>query len=195
VRPVSGAEPPGRAALALIFARIGCLSWGGGGATFAMIRDEFCVRRPLLSDEEFQLFFGLSRVVPGMNLLSLTVLIGHRFHGVPGAFLALAGLSVPSFLLIVLGCRLLRNGSPSPLLSGAIRGLGACVAALLLHATWQMLRGGSRTESPAALRAQLLLFAVTALAAAQSGVNPAWLIAGGAVVGALLFPRLEGPKA
>jgi chromate transporter len=195
VPPVPGAEPPGPAALALIFAKIGCLSWGGGGATFAMIRDEFCVRKRRLSEEEFQLFFGLSRVVPGMNLLSLTVLIGHRFHGITGAFLALAGLSIPSFTLIVLGCRLLRNGSPSPFLSGAIRGLGACVAALLLHATWQMLGAGTKTASRAALRAQLLLFAVTALAAAQSGVNPAWLIAGGAVVGALLFPRLEGRKA
>ena len=45
----------------------------------------------MLSDDEFQLLFGLSRLVPGMNLLSLTVLLGYRFHGLTGAVLCLCG--------------------------------------------------------------------------------------------------------
>src|SRR5436305_8991116 len=93
------------AELALIFVRIGSLSWGGGAATFAMMHDAFCVRRRVLSHEEFQLLFGLSRLVPGMNLLALIVLIGYQAAGLSGAVVSLAALTAPSFAIILLGCK------------------------------------------------------------------------------------------
>src|SRR5436305_9527746 len=90
--------------LIAIFVRTGSLAFGGGAATLAMLHDEFCRRRPVLTDEEFQLLFGLTRLVPGMNLLSLTVLLGYRCAGILGSLLSLVGLTVPSFAIIILGC-------------------------------------------------------------------------------------------
>src|SRR5262245_20836108 len=110
--------PMSQVELARIFFRTGALAFGGGGAALAMLYDEFCVRRPVIPDEEFQVLFGLSRLVPGMNLLALTVLLGYRMRGTAGALLSLAALTVPSFGIIVLSCMFLRAYQSDPFLRG-----------------------------------------------------------------------------
>jgi chromate transporter len=176
------------AQLALVFARIGSLSWGGGGATLALMHSELCGRRAVVSDAEFQLLFGLSRLVPGMNLLALTVLLGHRAHGLRGALAALAGLTLPSFSLIVLGCLVFAAGRAGPLLGGVIRGLGPAAAALLIHTGWQLSRGTLRGEAALTRIAWLALAAGSAWLAVL-GLHAAWIILGGAAVGVLWARR------
>src|SRR5438552_1972237 len=134
--------------LVAIFIRTGCLAFGGGAATLSMLHDEFCVRRQVLPDEEFQLLFGLTRLVPGMNLLSLTVLLGYRSAGIVGSLLSLVGLTVPSFAIIIVGCLLLRQGHPSRALAGAIRGLSIGATAMLTHMGWQLCSGFLRNPRP-----------------------------------------------
>jgi chromate transporter len=177
--------------LFLLFARVGSLAWGGGGATLAMMHQEFCVRRSLIVDEEFQVLFALSRLVPGMNLLSLTVLLGHRSHGFAGALVSLAGLTLPSFTLIVLLCGVLQGGRSLPALSGAVRALGAAVVALLLHTVWQLaVTPLSRLSRPLAVAGTLLAVAAAALSFLPV-LSPAWIVVGGGALGALVGGRLE----
>jgi chromate transporter len=176
-----------------IFFRTGSLAWGGGGSTLAMLRHEFCERRQLLSDEEFQLLFGMSRLVPGMNLLSLTVLLGHRTHGLAGSILALTGLTIPSFTLILLGCQLLRGSQPGPYLAGAVRGLSIAVAALLIHTAWQLCQGTLARQTSRSRVMWLLLLAVGLCLSRVAWINPAWLVLGAAVIGVLLSPLLREP--
>lgn len=185
VPPVRAEPPISLLRLALIFARIGCLSFGGGGATLAMMHTEFCVRRRVVPEDEFQVLFGLSRIVPGMNLLSLTVLLGHRSHGLAGALVALAALTVPSFTVIILGCWLFEGGHPNPYLLGAVRGLGPAAAALLLHTGWQLCRGSLR-KGPVLTRGLWLgLLAIGAVLAASRLVHTGWIVLAGGLVGAL----------
>lgn len=176
--------------LALIMFRIGCLSWGGGGATLAMLHAEFCVRRRIVTEEEFQVLFGISRVVPGMNLLSLTVLLGYRSHGLTGGLIALTALTIPSFSFIILGCYLFRGGHPNPFLAGAIRGLGPAAAALLLHTGWQLCRGSLKAETVFGTR---LWIGVLVLSAFLTGLNllpTAWVVLLGGMVGIAFAGRL-----
>jgi chromate transporter len=181
-----GRAEPGLLEVALIFFRIGALGFGGGATTLAMLHEEFCARRRILSEEEFQLLFGLSRLLPGMNLLSLTVLLGHRCRRMPGAVTALAGLTIPSFSLILLGCRLLGSGHPSPYLNGILHGLAPAAAALLIHTAWQLCLKPLRRQRPLPrLLAAALMLAGAALTLAKL-LSALWIILGGAVLGALL---------
>jgi chromate transporter len=172
--------------LVMIFARTGALAFGGGGSTLAMLHREFCVQQHVLPEEEFQLLFGLSRLLPGMNLLSLTVLLGHRTHGVAGAVLSLVGLTVPSFALILLGCRLLRGPHPTPYLAGVLRGLSVGVAALLIQTAWSMTRGMLSKLGPRPRLAWLALAAISLGLARVGTVSPAWVVLGSAAVGVML---------
>ena len=170
--------------------RIGCLSWGGGAATLAMLHDEFSVRRAAVPEDEFQLLFGLSRLVPGMNLLSLTVLIGHRVQGLPGALLALVGLTGPSFAIILLGCLLFRRYQIEPRVVGALAGLAAAVVALLAHTGWQLAAAALRKDRLPARAVWVLLAGVTAVVSFSGWVSPAWLVLGGGGLGGVLYAHL-----
>ncbi len=182
----------GRGELALAFARVGSLAWGGGGATLAMLHSEFCLRRRLVSEEEFQVLFGLSRMVPGMNLLALTVLLGYRVHGVAGSFLALTGLTVPSFTLILLGCLLVRGSDPHPLVAAAVRGLMPATVALLLYTGWRLCADSVR-RLPWVGRGLWLGLAALAAAAAHAGLAPpALVVIGGAAAGVALGRWIGG---
>ena len=155
----------------------------------AMLHTEFCRRRAVLSDEEFQVLFGLSRAVPGMNLLALTVLLGHHTHGLPGALLALTAMSAPSFASIVALCLLLRGQDPAPVVRGIIRALGPTAAALMLHAGWQSCAGVFRRQSWRARGLWLLVSAATATLAVVAPFHPAWLILLGAMAGIFFSHR------
>lgn len=187
-------EKLSRAELSGIFFKIGCLSWGGGGANLTMLHSEFCERRRLVTEEEFQLLFGLSRLAPGMNLLSLTVLLGHRFHGLPGTILALIGLTLPSFLTIIAGCWLFAGKSPSPLLSGAMRGLSAAVVGLLLHTTLQMSSAALRKEALRRRLFWLLICGLSGFCAVRNWIQPAVLIVTGGALGGMFYRRLAGAR-
>jgi chromate transporter len=174
------------AQLVAIFARTGSMAFGGGAATLAMLHDEFCVRRTVVSDEEFQVLFGLSRLLPGMNLLSLTVLLGYRTAGLAGSLLSLVGLTVPSFTIIVLACASFRGSQSNPFVAGAIRGLAVGAAALLATTGWRL---GWATLVRLGRRSQclwLLLMAAGAVLALSNVVRPAWVVLGGAVLGIVL---------
>jgi chromate transporter len=169
-----------------IFVRTGSLAFGGGASTLAMLHDEFCVRRPVLSEEEFQILFGLSRLVPGMNLLSLTVLLGYRTAGLPGSIFALFGLTVPSFVIIIFGCVFLRQGIASPTIAGAVRGLSIGAAALLIQTGWQMCHGSLMPLQPRVRAFWIGLAVLGAALALSRALNAAWIVIGGGAVGVLL---------
>jgi chromate transporter len=189
---VTKPAPLSLAQLVAIFIRTGSLAFGGGAATLAMLHDEFCVRRPIVSDEEFQLLFGLTRLVPGMNLLSLTVLLGYRTAGILGSLLSLIGLTVPSFAIIIVGCLLLRQNHPSAALAGAIRGLSIGATALLVHTGWQLCRGSLRQLRAVGRALWLLVMIVGAGLALGGAVNPAWIVLGGGAAGVYLFRWAAG---
>lgn len=191
--PEAAPEPfrPTRLWLFQTFFRIGSLAFGGGGSTLSMMHAEFCVRRPVVDNDEFQALFGLSRMTPGMNLLSLTVLLGYRTHALGGALIALAGLTIPCFLLITGACLLFRGGPTHPVLSRAVRGLGPAVVVLLGATLWQMSEPTLRRRTGLERACWLGIAAVTTAVAAARLLHPTWLLVASIVAGILLAPRLK----
>ncbi len=81
---------------------IGLQSFGGGNATFALIRQTFVERRHWIEAGEFNRLFALVQIAPGINLLALTILIGKRLLGWRGILLSLFGLLLPSVAVTTL---------------------------------------------------------------------------------------------
>ncbi|MCW3095311.1 MAG: chromate transporter [Chthonomonadaceae bacterium] len=81
---------------------IGLQSFGGGNATFALIRQAFVERKRWIEAEEFNRLFALVQIAPGINLLALTILIGKRLLGWRGLLLSLFGLLLPSVAMTTL---------------------------------------------------------------------------------------------
>ena len=124
-------SPVSRLDLFLAFSRISLSSFGG--AIF-WTRRELVERRRWLTDREFVDVYTLGQLLPGPNVLNLTVIVGHRFAGWTGAAAAVAGfLGWPCLVIIAMGM-LYQNYGAMPQVQQALTGMSS-VAAGLLFAT------------------------------------------------------------
>lgn len=89
-------------ALFLGWLRIGLTSFGGGATTMYLIQEEFIYRKGWLTTDEYATIVGVSQIAPGINIFSITILIGRRMAGWRGVAVSLAGLIVPSAAVTVL---------------------------------------------------------------------------------------------
>ena len=114
---------PPRATLFAVWIMLGFQSFGGGSATLSLIRSELVERRKWLTDAEFVRDWALCQVTPGINLLGLTILIGRRLGGIPGVFLALTGLLLPSCAVTIALTATYAHFRTNPLVTAALRGV------------------------------------------------------------------------
>lgn len=123
------ARPPGSRALFLAFLATGVTAFGGA---LPMLRRMIVERRRWLTAAEFTELLALCQFLPGPNAVNLTVAVGARFRGVPGALAALAGLlAAPMAIVIGLGSAYARYGT-LPLVQQAFAGLAAAASGLFL---------------------------------------------------------------
>jgi len=85
--------------LALLFGRIGITSFGGGLS--AWLYREVVGKRHWLPDEDFLGALTMAQVLPGANILNLSVYVGHRLRGAVGATVALASLLLPPMVVVI----------------------------------------------------------------------------------------------
>lgn len=92
-----------------------------------------------LGRDEFVALLSLAQVLPGPNVCNLALMVGDRFFGLRGALAALTGmLAVP--LVIVMTLALLYGSvSDHPLVSSALRGMGAASAGMILAMALKLL--------------------------------------------------------
>src|SRR5262245_293878 len=99
---VNAPAPASLATIFWIFFKIGSLSFGGG--LTAWLYREIVEQRRLMRDTDFMAALTLAQVLPGINTANLSVYIGQRLRGVPGALAAILGLIlVPFFAVIIMG--------------------------------------------------------------------------------------------
>jgi chromate transporter len=107
------------------------LALQGFGGVLAVVQRELVERKRWMTREEFVEEWAVAQIMPGPNVVNLSLMIGARYFGLPGALAALAGmLSLP--LLVVLALALLHaQFAGHPQLAGALRGMGAVAAGLI----------------------------------------------------------------
>jgi len=78
---------------------IGLKSFGGGASTQLLIRRTFVDEHGWVGDAELAHLWNLCQFTPGINLISLTVLIGRKLGGTRGILLSVLGLLLPSAIV------------------------------------------------------------------------------------------------
>jgi chromate transporter len=85
-----------------------------------------------LSPQQFVELLTLGQVLPGPNIINMAIIIGDRFFGWRGALTAVAGLLlVPMFIVLGLAVAY-QHQAANPAVAGALRGMGAVAAGLVL---------------------------------------------------------------
>jgi chromate transporter len=126
------------ASLAALYWAFTSLALQGFGGVLAVAQRELVERRGWVNREQFLELLAMSQVLPGPNIVNLGLMLGDRWFGLRGAFAAIAGLlSVP--LVIVLGlASLYGEFSHLPLVAGALRGMAAVAAGLVVATAWKL---------------------------------------------------------
>ena len=147
--------------LIFLFGRLGLTSFGGPAAHIAMMEEEVVTRRAWLTRERFLDLVGVTNLIPGPNSTELAMHLGYLRGGFPGLIVAGFAFLVPAVCITVLlawGYVLIAFLQSEP-----VAGRG-----------WL-----TQTQLADALAGAIVITAAR--------LNLAWIILGGALMGALVL--------
>ena len=183
---------PGPASCWALFKAFNRLALQGFGGVLAIAQVELVERLQWLRREEFVELLSIAQVLPGPNVVNLSLMLGDRYFGVRGAFAALAGmLLVPSLLVIALAA-LYSELANHPMAVNALRGMGAVSAGLVVATGIKLLP--SLKKNPMGRTAAALLALLTFVAIVVLRVPLPWLLLCLGGVGMALAWRRLKPK-
>jgi chromate transporter len=159
-----------------LFLSFTILALQGFGGVLAVVQRELVEKKRWLTREEFIEEWAVAQIMPGPNVVNLSMMIGGRYFGLPGAMAALAGmLAVPLVVVLLLALVYAHFGS-HPGVAGALRGMAA-VAAGLIAATGLKLYPALRNNA-IGTRLCIAIVAVCFLAIAVLRWPLAWVLPG-----------------
>jgi chromate transporter len=151
--------------LADLFWSFTLLALQGFGGVLAVVQRELVEKKRWMTKEEFVEEWAVAQIMPGPNVVNLSLMIGARYFGLPGALAALAGILTAPLLVVLALALVYGQFAGNPQVAGALRGMGA-VAAGLITATGLKLFGALRKHPlgvPVCLGFGVLSFVAIAL--------------------------------
>jgi len=166
--------------IATSFLKIGTTAYGGP-AIMGVMQAEIQERRQWTSKPRFLEGLGLVNVLPGATMVQLAIFLGYQRAGWWGGLLAGLCFTAPAFVVMLVLAAAYATFGVSPLLRGALYGLGPVVLAIFVSAVFRLGKSAVRSRTHA------LIAAGAAVAALLSPLGAAaiLILAGG--VGVLLF--------
>lgn len=118
-----------RRALFLGFVEIGLSGFGG---VLPWAQRVLVERRRWLTAQEFTEALSLGQLLPGPNIVNVSIAIGNRFHGAIGSVLAFFGLMLAPLLIVLLLGWLYTQYGELEAVRRAFSGVAAAAAGLVL---------------------------------------------------------------
>jgi chromate transporter len=174
--PLEREPAPRPASLRELFWSFTWLALQGFGGVLAIVQRELVERRRWLTREEFVEDWAVAQVLPGPNVVNLSLMLGDRFFGLRGALVAMAGILSFPLLGVLLLATLYASVQTLPVAQGALRGMGA-VAAGLITATGLKLLPALKKNVVGTL-VSIGSIAITIVAIAWLRLPLAWVLLG-----------------
>ena len=185
--------------LFLTFLQIGLFGFGGGYGMLSLIQSETVVRHAWLTSAEFTNIVAISQMTPGPIGINSATYCGYtavrnagygELMGVLGSTTATLALVLPSFIIMVLVCRMFMKYIHSQTVQSVLSGLRPAVvgligaAALLLMNTENF---SSPLQNPWQFGVSIALFVATYVGTQTLKINPIRMIAWAAFAGLMLL--------
>jgi chromate transporter len=138
--PASGASPASIAAAPLaqpqscadLFFSFSTLALQGFGGVLAVAQRELVEKKRWYTKEGFVEDWAVAQILPGPNVINLALMFGDRFFGLRGALAAIGGMLFFPMLVVLMLAALFSGVSDVPAVQGALRGMGAVAAGLII---------------------------------------------------------------
>ena len=168
------------------FLKIGAFTFGGGYAMIPLIQHEVINHRRWLREGEFVELLTIAQTAPGPIALNTAVFVGYKLRGYRGALMAVLGVVVPSFMIILGVAMFFADIRDNVWVDAAFKGMRPAVVALIVAPIVGLTRGMNMWLMAVA--------AATALVVWYYGLSPVWFLMAGAL-GGVLWVAKRGKEA
>ena len=107
------------------------LALQGFGGVLAVVQRELAEKKRWMTNDEFVEDWAVAQIMPGPNVVNLSIMIGERYFGWRGAVAALAGMLTFPLILVLAVAVVYAQFASQPAVAGALRGMGAVAAGLI----------------------------------------------------------------
>jgi chromate transporter len=163
--------------LFISFLKIGAFTFGGGYAMVHLIEREVIESRGWVAREDFLDLLTLAQSAPVPIALNTAVFVGYRICGLRGALVALAGIVLPAFSIILLVAIFFADIRDNQYVDAAFKAMRPAVVALIVAPIVGLAKSMNYWL--------WIVAAVTALAIWYVGFSPIYVLIAGAVAGLL----------
>lgn len=115
-----------------LFISFTILALQGFGGVLAVAQRELVERKRWMTNEEFVEEWSVAQIMPGPNIINLSIMLGSRYFGLRGAVAAVLGMLTAPMLVVLLIALLYARFADHPGVAGALRGMGAVAAGLII---------------------------------------------------------------
>lgn len=130
-----------------VWAAISFKSFGGGQAVQLLAYNTLVTSRRWLTPTSWSETFGLVQIVPGINLVALSLITGLRLAGWAGAVSSVVGLVAPSFLVTVAMTAIYSRIADIHLVQAGVRGMVTAAAAMSVISGWRLFSPAFRASA------------------------------------------------
>lgn len=127
-------EPPSLAEATRVWAKIGCLSFGGPAAQIALMHSEIVDQRGWLSERQYLNALSFCMLLPGPEAMQIATYAGWRLHGTWGGLIAGLLFVLPGACVLLLLSALYASFGSVPLVEALFIGVKASVIAIVIQA-------------------------------------------------------------
>ena len=114
-----------------LFVSFTWLALQGFGGVLAVVQRELVEKKRWMTNAEFLEDWAVAQIMPGPNVVNLSIMIGDRHFGLRGALAALAGMLTFPLLVVLALAVVYAEFASHPAVAGALRGMGAVAAGLI----------------------------------------------------------------
>lgn len=169
----------------MMFFKVGLFTIGGGYAMIPVIQDEVVEKRKLLDVDEFVDALAVTQASPGALAINLSVYIGHKLKGIPGALVAVLGSSLPSLTIIMLVSTVFFKYRNLESIEKIFTGVRAAVVAAIAYSLVKLLKTVKLSKF------EYGVFFVLGFLLVHFGMNPIPVLILGAL-SAIIYDRVRG---
>ena len=155
------------------------LALQGFGGVVAIVQRELVEEKRWMTREQFLEDWAVAQILPGANVVNLSLMIGDRYFGMRGALAALAGMLAFPMLVVLLVALAFAGVGDSPQVQGALRGLGAVAAGMIAATGLKLAAALNQNVMGPAVCWSLVVATVLAIAVGRVPLAMVLLVAGG----------------
>ncbi len=144
-----------------LFARIGLTSFGGGLS--AWIYREVVGRRRWLSEDEFLAGLTLAQILPGPNVINISIYVGQRLRGTRGSITAVLALLLPPMVVVVALLTLFDHFGELRWLHDLLEGIAGAAIGLTFSVAYRAARHATKSNRLAPIVVGIVFVSIAVL--------------------------------